>query len=71
MNPLPREVFVNGQARRLKPGARLDELVAELGYAPHAVATAVNGEFVARGQRRECVLRDGEHVSCFQPIVGG
>ena len=36
-----------------------------------AVATAVNGEFVARGLRSGHVLAEGDQVQCFRPIVGG
>lgn len=36
-----------------------------------AVATAVNGEFVSRGERAQHVLRDGDHLLCFTAITGG
>lgn len=36
-----------------------------------AVATAVNGEFVARAARATHALRDGDAVLCFSPITGG
>ena len=35
------------------------------------VATAVNGEFVPRGQREDTVLQPGDTVLTFQAIVGG
>lgn len=35
------------------------------------VATAVNGQFVSRGDRERYVLRDGDTVLCFSPITGG
>ena len=35
------------------------------------VATAVNGEFVARGARADHALHDGDAVLCFSPITGG
>ena len=35
------------------------------------VATAVNGEFVARGERPWHVLRDGDTLLCFGAITGG
>lgn len=47
------------------------DLVAELGHAPEAVSTAVNGDFVARGQRAARVLAQDDVVLLFQPIVGG
>ena len=65
------DVVVNGQARTLAAFSTLADLVGELGHAPEGIATALNGEFVARGQRCERVLCDGDQVSCFQAIVGG
>ena len=55
----------------LRAGSTLAELVAMLGHAPNAVSTAVNGAFLARSQRAGCVLREGDAVVLFQPIVGG
>lgn len=36
-----------------------------------SVATAVNGQFVARHQRGTHWLADGDTVLCFSPITGG
>ena len=69
MNPIT--VQVGGQSRRLPPGSTLAELVAALGHDPAAVATAVNGDFVARGARAAHRLADGDQVHCFKPITGG
>jgi sulfur carrier protein len=35
------------------------------------IATAVNGEFVARAARADHALHDGDTVLCFSPITGG
>ncbi len=35
------------------------------------VATAVNGDFVARSARNAHALKDGDSVLCFSPITGG
>ena len=64
-------VIVNGEPHTLGEDTRLADLLARLGHAPETVAVAVNGEFVPRASRRDCVLRDGDQVSCFTPIVGG
>lgn len=46
-----------------------------LALLPHVrtegVATAVNGDFVARHQRASHVLHDGDTLLCFAPITGG
>ena len=64
-------VQLGGQACRVPAGSTLAELVATLGHEPSAVATAVNGDFVARGARAERLLADGDRVHCFKPITGG
>jgi len=65
------QVLVNGQLHTLPAPRTLAELIGELGHKPDSVATALNGEFVARGQRAERLLRDGDRVTCFQAITGG
>ncbi len=64
-------VSVNGQPHRIPAGTALADLLAAIGLAPDAVATAVNGDFVARGLRSTRRLRDGDQVTCFEAIVGG
>jgi sulfur carrier protein len=64
-------VQVNGEACELPRGATLAELLVQLGHAPDSVATAVNGEFVARALRAARMLAAGDQVQCFRPIVGG
>ena len=65
------QVTVNGEPRTLEESATLADLVAALGQAPQALATAVNGEFVPRGARASVQLREGDAVFTFQPITGG
>lgn len=49
----------------------VDTLLAPQGQAHDSVATAVNGQFVARGARAGHVLNEGDTVLCFSPITGG
>jgi sulfur carrier protein len=65
------QVTLNGEARALPAGTTLAELIAGLIEQPQALATAVNGEFVAREARAQLLLRDGDAVFTFQPITGG
>jgi sulfur carrier protein len=66
------KVLLNGQGRDVPDGCTLDELLArEADVVRDAIATAVNGEFVARTARATCALKDGDAVTCFQPITGG
>ena len=62
---------LDGRPHELPSGTTLTELVASLGHASNAIGTAVNGVFVARGQRDDCALQPGDSVLLFQPIVGG
>lgn len=64
-------ITLNGIARDLPAGQNLADLVAALDAPPPSLATAVNGEFVARDARGSCPLRDGDAVFTFQPITGG
>ena len=64
-------IQLDGAPHLLAPGTSLAALVEQLGHAPTAVGTAVNGSFVARAQRQDRVLDPGDEVLLFQPIVGG
>ena len=64
------DIQLDEQRLQLAAGTTLADLVAAQGHAPEAVSTAVNGEFVARGQRAR-PLTAGDTVLFFQPIVGG
>ena len=59
----------------LPPGSTLADAVELLlqggSRSADTVATAVNGEFVARGARADHALHDGDTVLCFSPITGG
>ncbi|KTQ97704.1 hypothetical protein NS226_03360 [Aureimonas ureilytica] len=49
----------------------LDALLRELGVEPEAVATALNGEFVPRGERADTSLAAGDKVELLSPMQGG
>lgn len=63
-------ILVNGE-RSQAPACTLAELVAGRGFAENQVATALNGEFVARGARAATLLRDGDKVEIVAPRQGG
>ncbi len=64
-------ITLNGEPMQIESGRTLADLVASLDPPPQRVATAVNGEFVPREARAQCVLRDRDAVFTFQPITGG
>lgn len=49
----------------------LQDWVQAQAVLPNALATAVNGSFVPRTQRAQCVLAEGDAILTFQPIQGG
>lgn len=61
---------VNGDSTRTA-AANLAELVSALGYDATSVATAVNGDFVARAARDQCRLSHGDAVEIVAPRQGG
>lgn len=69
--PHPLAVTLNGQPHALASGTTVADLIAQQRITPEAVATALNGCFVARCQRAQHVLQPGDNVTTFQPIEGG
>jgi sulfur carrier protein len=69
--PPPIAIRLDDRPAEVAAGTTLAALVASLGHAPAAVATAVNGRFVARDRRHARVLQAGDAVLLFQPITGG
>lgn len=65
------QITLNGEPRTVAEGDTLADLVAALGQPPQALATAINGEFVARAARAATPLKEGDAVFTFQPITGG
>ena len=64
-------IYLDDEAISLPAGLNLDALLAQLQRAPASVATARNGEFVAREARADTLLVDGDRILLFKPIVGG
>lgn len=67
----PVGIRLDGRPHPVAAGSTLADLVAAQGHAPAAVASAVNGDFVPRGQRAARLLQAGDAVLLFQPITGG
>ncbi len=63
-------ITVNGE-RTETPARTLAELVAAGGFAETQVATALNGDFVARGARAATLLTEGDAVEIVAPRQGG
>ncbi|MFC2968615.1 sulfur carrier protein ThiS [Acidimangrovimonas pyrenivorans] len=63
-------IDLNGRSIETAAGT-LAELIDERGFQAPSVATALDGAFVARGQRAETVLREGARVEIVAPMQGG
>ncbi len=63
-------VIVNGETREAA-AATLAGLLAELAFEGAWLSTAVNGDFVPAGERKLCMLRDGDRVEVLSPMQGG
>ena len=63
-------ILVNGVWRE-SAGPELAALLEELGYGGRVVSTAVNGEFVAVGERARVALADGDRLEVLAPMQGG
>lgn len=64
-------ITLNGEPHQLEPGCTLAEFFQNMNLEPNAFASALNGQFVARGARAACVLQENDAVFTFQAIVGG
>ncbi|OXT02514.1 thiamine biosynthesis protein ThiS [Notoacmeibacter marinus] len=64
------KLIVNGQAREAQ-ASDLAALLAEMDYADRLVATALNGEFVPKDERKSAALADGDRIEILAPMKGG
>jgi sulfur carrier protein len=66
-------VTINGEARRVQPGATVASVVQLLDVGPGArgVAVALDGEVVTRSRWPDTELRDGCLVEVVAAIGGG
>ena len=65
-----RTLIVNGEPTETD-AVTVAALVASLGFAETQVATALNGDFVARDKRAATQLGDGDKVEIVAPRQGG
>ncbi|HEY0680934.1 MAG TPA: sulfur carrier protein ThiS [Steroidobacter sp.] len=63
-------ITLNGDARDIA-AANLDQALSELGYTDSFVATAVNGHFVPKAERRNKRLDEGDRIEVVAPMQGG
>ncbi|WP_420410797.1 sulfur carrier protein ThiS [Roseibium sp.] len=61
---------VNGEDQTVS-AKTLDVLIAELGFEPEFLATALNSDFVPVEERADCVLKEGDKIEILSPRQGG
>lgn len=64
------KITLNGTPRELA-GPTVADALAEAGFDPSRVATALNGSFVAQQARAQTLLRDGDALEVLAPMQGG
>ncbi|HYE01836.1 MAG TPA: sulfur carrier protein ThiS [Phycisphaerales bacterium] len=64
-------VIVNGTSRDLPDGARVSDLLRELGLVQTPCAVEVNRELVTRQRHDSCQLRPGDRVELVTLVGGG
>ena len=65
------QLSVNGQARRLEPGANVARLLEALELAGKRVAVEKNGEIVPRSQYADTRLAEGDALEIVVAVGGG
>ncbi|SFG23182.1 sulfur carrier protein [Novosphingobium sp. CF614] len=62
---------VNGEPRRIAPGATIADLVASLGLDPRKVAVERNAEIAPRSTLADVPLADGDVLEIVHFVGGG
>ena len=65
------QLSVNGQARRLEPGANVALLLEALELCGKRVAVEKNGEIVPRSRYADTALADGDALEIVVAVGGG
>ena len=65
------EITVNGEARRLSPGARVTDLVKQLELASERLAIELNLSILPRAKWAETELRSGDRLEIVHFVGGG
>lgn len=65
------QILVNGKATDVPEGTSVAELIVELNLRPEQIAVEVNRRLVAREQRAEIRLTEGDEVELVTLVGGG
>lgn len=65
-------VSFNGEGFAIHRGMTLADFLQQRGYTPEQrIATAINTQFVPKGQYAQTLLNDGDRIDVVAPIQGG
>jgi sulfur carrier protein len=67
----PLSIRVNGEARTIRAGASVADLVEALGLGGRRLAVAVNRDVVPRARHAGVRLADGDRVEILEAVGGG
>ena len=65
------QVWINGEPRELGDGARVPDVLDQLGAPRTGVAVAVDGAVVPRAAWADTALADGARVEVLTAVQGG
>jgi sulfur carrier protein len=68
---MPVSIRVNGEARTVRAGASVADLVEVLGLGGRKLAVAVNRNVVPRTQHARHRLSEGDRVEILEAVGGG
>ncbi|PHS31664.1 MAG: thiamine biosynthesis protein ThiS [Methylophaga sp.] len=63
-------IQLNGESCQTK-ATTLSQLLKQFDYGDAVVATALNGDFIAEGQRVDTPINEGDQIEILAPMQGG
>lgn len=64
-------IVVNNKSMQVTLDCNLIQLIAVAGFADQAIAVAINGEFVPRGNYQQTAIANNDAIDIVTPIGGG
>ena len=65
------EIWINGDAREVRSGITVRDLLVELGLGARGIAVEINREVVPRAAHADRVIREGDRVEIIRMVGGG
>jgi sulfur carrier protein len=65
------KITLNGEARAIDDGLKLQALIDQLGYSGKRLAVEINQEIIPKSQHADFIIKDGDHIEIVHAIGGG